>query len=156
MTVTIHKGDAIRILQGLPEGSIDCAIVDPPYGETSLRWDRWPKGWPLMVRRLLKPSGSMWVFGSLRMFFDSVQFVRSEHGRALHPTQKPLALVEPLLLYACPPGGHVLDPFAGSGTVGVLAQRHKMDCTLIEADSKFHEVIQQRLQDDAPLLQQRV
>lgn len=28
-----------------------------------------------------------------------------------------------------------------------------MDCTMIEADSNYHDIIEQRLQDDAPLLQ---
>jgi site-specific DNA-methyltransferase (adenine-specific) len=81
----------------------------------------------------------------------SVQYVRSEHGSAVHPTQKPLALVEPLLLYACPKGGHVLDPFAGSGTIGLAARRHGMSATLIEADPAYWDVIDKRLQDDAPL-----
>jgi hypothetical protein len=38
----------------------------------------------------------------------SVIYARSEHGRAGHPTQKLLTVIEPLLLYSCSPGGHVL------------------------------------------------
>lgn len=52
----------------------------------------------------------------------SVLYVRSEHGRAVHPTQKPLGLLLPLIEYACPPGGLVLDPFAGAGST-LLAAR---------------------------------
>lgn len=52
----------------------------------------------------------------------SVIAVRSEHGRASHPTQKPLDIVQPLIDYACPPGGIVLDPFCGSGTTLIAAQ----------------------------------
>lgn len=52
----------------------------------------------------------------------SVQFVRSEHGRAVHPTQKPLGILRPLIEYSVPPGGLVLDPFAGSGS-SLLAAR---------------------------------
>ena len=40
-------------------------IADPPYGQTSLEWDRWPAGWPEDI-----PGASMWVFGTLRMFMD--------------------------------------------------------------------------------------
>jgi site-specific DNA-methyltransferase (adenine-specific) len=47
----------------------------------------------------------------------SVIKVRSMHGRAINETQKPLGIVEPLLRYSCPPGGLVVDPMAGSGTV---------------------------------------
>lgn len=61
-------GDARVVLADLPAESVDCVIADPPYGETSLTWDRWPDGWPTAVLRVLKPTGSMWVFGSLRMF----------------------------------------------------------------------------------------
>jgi site-specific DNA-methyltransferase (adenine-specific) len=81
----------------------------------------------------------------------SVLFVRSEHGRALHPTQKPLGIVEPLLLYGCPKGGTVLDPFAGSGTTGLLARRHGMSAILIEGDAEFVALIDRRLEEDAPL-----
>lgn len=38
-----------------------------------------------------------------------------------HPTQKPLALLERIVLASCPPAGLVLDPFCGSGTTGVAA-----------------------------------
>ena len=81
----------------------------------------------------------------------SVQFVRSEHGRAEHPTQKPIGIVEPLLLYACPIGGSVLDPFAGSGTTGIVAKRHAIHATLIEGRADYVEVIARRLKGDAPL-----
>ncbi|MFG1588249.1 site-specific DNA-methyltransferase, partial [Staphylococcus aureus] len=55
----------------MEDESFDCILTDPPYGETSLRWDRWPTGWPGSVRRLLKRTGSMWVFGSQRMFLSN-------------------------------------------------------------------------------------
>lgn len=78
----------------------------------------------------------------------SVIYTRSEHGRAEHPTQKPLAIVEPLLLYSCPPGGLVLDCFAGSGTTGILAERHARNSVLIEADDKFFEMANRRIGSD--------
>lgn len=52
----------------------------------------------------------------------SVQYVRSEHGRAVHPTQKPLGILRPLIQYSCVADGLVLDPFAGSGST-LLAAR---------------------------------
>lgn len=249
MRVEVIHADYRAALANVPDQSFDCIVTDPPYGETSLTWDCWPDGWPGDVRRLLKPTGSMWVFGSQRMFLDrasefsgwrlsqdvvwekhngtglfndrfrrvhelalhfyrgdanwsdvykcpqytadararvvrkkqrpahwigavgestyrsedggprlmrSVQFVRSEHGRAEHPTQKPIAIVEPLLLYACPPGGRVLDLFAGSGTTGVVARRHGIGATLVEANGDYVEVIRRRLELDAPLFGGRV
>ncbi|MBB4020191.1 site-specific DNA-methyltransferase (adenine-specific) [Chelatococcus caeni] len=43
-------------------------FADPPYGDTSLAWDRRVEGWLPLARGALRPSGSMWVFGSLRCF----------------------------------------------------------------------------------------
>jgi site-specific DNA-methyltransferase (adenine-specific) len=65
--------------------------------------------------------------------------------------QKPIGIVEPLLLYSCPPGGRVLDPFAGSGTTGLVAKRHGIDAVLVEGKPEFAALIDRRIRDDAPL-----
>lgn len=230
-------GDARVVLADLPAESVDCVIADPPYGETSLTWDRWPDGWPTAVLRVLKPTGSMWVFGSLRMFlrhrdeFDgwahrqeivwekhngsnaaadrfrrvhelvvqyvradqpasqvytkpvfsldstartvrrkqrpahwgeigaphyvsedggprlmrSVIYCRSEHGRAIHPTQKPVDLVGLLIEHSCPPSGTVLSPFGGSGTDAIAAQRAGCRSILVETDPFYVAAAERRL-----------
>jgi tRNA G10 N-methylase Trm11 len=48
-------GDALKILPTLDPQSVDCCITDPPYGETSLDWDR-AVNWLDLVRPLLKPA----------------------------------------------------------------------------------------------------
>jgi len=53
----------------------------------------------------------------------SVIFQRSMHGKAINETEKPVPLLEPLITYACPPGGLVIDLFAGSCSAAV-AVRH--------------------------------
>lgn len=78
----------------------------------------------------------------------SVIYARSEHGRALHPTQKPEGIIEPLLLYSCPPGGAVLDPFAGSGTTGVVADRLGRTATVIDLNPEYKAMAEQRLMND--------
>lgn len=45
---------------------VDCVVTDPPYGETSLDWDEAEIGWLSAMARVVKPSGSIWSFGSLR------------------------------------------------------------------------------------------
>ena len=63
--VILYHGDALQILPLLPQA--DAIVTDPPYGETSLDWDKWPDGWPA-VAALVAPQ--MWCFGSMRMFLD--------------------------------------------------------------------------------------
>lgn len=210
----ILLADCREVMCALPDSSVDLVIADPPYGETSLGWDKWPEGWLSNIPRILKPSGSLWVFGSLRMFMKhasefegwsiaqeviwekhngsnahndrfrkvhesiahfyhasqkwgdvfrkplfsddatartvrrkekpqhwgsigehfyeshdggprllrSVWCCRSEHGRAIHPTQKPEGIIAPLIEYSCPPSGVVFVPFSGSGVVERVAQ----------------------------------
>ena len=52
----------------------------------------------------------------------SVIYARSMHGRAINETEKPVLFLEPLIQYGCPPGGLVLDLFAGSSSTLVAAR----------------------------------
>lgn len=61
-----------------------------------------------------------------------------------HQAGKPLGLVEQLL-QACPPGGMVLDPFAGSGTTLVAARRRGLRAIGIEIDEAHCRIAAQRL-----------
>lgn len=217
----IITGDCRSALRGYEP--FDMLIADPPYGDTSLDWDRWALGWQYYALPLLKPNGSMWVFGSLRFLMSTnfggwryaqdivwekhngssfhadrfkrvhehvVQFyrdgdkwaniynevqktndataravrrkrrpphtghieassyvsvdggprlmrsllqIRSCHGRAIHPTEKPTALLEILIRTSCPPGGRVGDLFAGSGAAGeaaIACGRNYVGCEL--------------------------
>jgi site-specific DNA-methyltransferase (adenine-specific) len=60
--------------------------------------------------------------------------VRNCHGYAIHPTQKPEGIIRPILSYSVPPGGTVVDCFAGSGTTLVVARELGMKAIGIEAD----------------------
>jgi site-specific DNA-methyltransferase (adenine-specific) len=228
--VALWHGDALTLLPEL--GTFDAIVTDPPYGETSLGWDVWPKGWPALVAQSAR---SMWCFGSMRMFLDqrdefaawklsqdivwekhngsgfhadrfrrihehathwyrgewaeirhetpttatatartvrrkarpahtghveassytsidggprlmeSVIYARSMHGKAIHPTEKPVAVLEPLIEYAVAPGGVVLDPFAGSGSTGVAARNIGRRAVLVEAREEQCEATARRL-----------
>lgn len=231
--VTIYHGDCREFLADAVQGGGRVYVVtDPPYGDTSLKWDVPVDGW-------LDPLGyvadSLWCFGSLRMFMAqaedfrrygwvlaqdvvwekhngssfhadrfkrvhelAVQFyrgewlykdppvtldatprtvrrkrrpphtghieassytsedggprlmrsvlqVRSEHGRAVHPTQKPLGILRPLITYSCPPDGTVFDPFAGSGSTLLAARQVGRRAIGIEIDEAYCEKAAKRL-----------
>lgn len=58
--------------------------------------------------------------GTAARFFYCAKASRRERGKGnIHPTVKPLALMEHLVKLACPSGATVLDPFLGSATTGV-------------------------------------
>lgn len=229
--MTLYKGDCRDILPAL-DVAADCVVTDPPYGETSLSWDRWQPGWPgLLVRSGVR---SMWMLLAHRDEFAdwslsqdvvwekhngsgfakdrfkrvhefathwyrgnwndlyrevprvprtgpskaiknrkptphtgaigigayeddgtrmmrSVVFARSMHGRARHPCEKPVEVLAPLIQYACPPGGTVLDPFAGSGSTADTARMLGRRAVLVEADERFCEVIAKRLSEALPV-----
>jgi site-specific DNA-methyltransferase (adenine-specific) len=64
----------------------------------------------------------------------------------------PEALVDPCILAGSSPTDLVLDPFAGSGTVGVVALRHGRDFIGIELNPEYAAIAEARITGDAPLL----
>lgn len=245
MSVQIITGDCRDVLRTLPAESFDLCVADPTYGDTSLEWDSVVDGWIAQAARVLKPNGSLWIFGSMRslvrvfaeagemgfkyaqdivwekqngtgfhadrfrrvhehvvMFYrgawadvfkapqvtmdataktvrrkkrpahtgrievgsytsvdggprlrTSVIYARNEHGRALHPTQKPLPLLDPIIRFSLPPRGAVVVPFAGSGSECLMAKiAGASNVVGIEIDPAMAETARARIQSDAPLL----
>ena len=104
------------------------------------------------VRRKLKPTHWSKISASSYTSEDggqrmqgSVIYARSCHGYAVNETQKPEELVRPILLYSVPPGGLVIDCFAGSGTIGAVAKQFDRRAILIEKRQSQCEEIVKRL-----------
>jgi DNA modification methylase len=66
-------------------------------------------------------------------------------GNRFHPTQKPVASLSPLIEAFCPPGGVVLDPFAGSGSTLVAARKTGRAYLGMEIDADYHRAATNRL-----------
>jgi len=75
----------------------------------------------------------------------SVIRAKNLRGFAIHPTEKPIGILAPLIAYACPPGGLVIDPFAGSGSTLDAARASGRRAIGIEADEKYIERAARRL-----------
>jgi site-specific DNA-methyltransferase (adenine-specific) len=112
---------------------------------------------PRVIRRKAKPAQWTGARGATNFVSEdggprlqrSVMFARNEHGRALHPTQKPIAILAPLIRYACPPGGTLLDPFMGAGSAGVVARHLGLRFIGIEANPKYFEIACRRIEQEA-------
>jgi site-specific DNA-methyltransferase (adenine-specific) len=235
MTYTLHEGDCLEKLQGVPSGSVDLVLTDPPYGTTACKWDAvipfepmWKQVW-----RVLKPNGAAvftasqpftsalvmsqvkafkhrWVWdkvkpGSglraayepLRSTEDILVFCRTvaqyspqkiakkpraeikfdSNGEAfgggrverfhdnkgegfpkeiitvsnadqtcrVHPTQKPVALMEYLIKTYTNAGETILDFTMGSGTTGVAAMNTGRKFIGIERDPKYFAIASDRI-----------
>ena len=91
---TILKGDCVAALEALPDNSVDLIFADPPYNlqlngdlhrpdqsmvdavddhwdqfESFAAYDAFTRAWMLAARRVLKPTGSIWVIGSYHNIF---------------------------------------------------------------------------------------
>ena len=91
---TIIQGDCIQVMKQLPKASVDLIFADPPYNlqlEKELRrpdnskvdavddnwdkfdsfsaYDRFTREWLAQARRILKPTGAIWVIGSYHNIF---------------------------------------------------------------------------------------
>lgn len=66
-------------------------------------------------------------------------------GNRLHPTQKPVRVLRPLVESFCPPEGLVLDPFCGSGSSLVAAHATGRDFLGIDADPCHWKTASRRL-----------
>jgi site-specific DNA-methyltransferase (adenine-specific) len=235
--VRVFNGDVIDALSGLPEESIDLIFADPPYNlsnggftchagkRVSVNKGNWDKSkgieedfqfhfnWIEACRRVLKPSGSLWISGTYhsiyacgfalqkqgwhlindicwfkpnaapnlacRMFtasHETLLWARKDKSErhyfnyklvkdrnwgedflkkpnkqmrsvwaiatpkngekkfGKHPTQKPEALLERIILATSKDGDIVLDPFCGSATTGVVALRNNRKFVGIDSE----------------------
>lgn len=83
--------------------------------------------------------------GSAARFFYSAKASKADRAGSKHPTVKPIALMAWLVRLVTPPGGTVLDPFAGSGTTGAAALQEGFRVILCEREAEYVADIRRRL-----------
>ncbi len=226
-------GDAIEVMKTLPASSMDLIVTDPPYNlgkdygnnldrKAWCDYEQFTRAWLTEAIRLLKPSGSLYVFMGVRfisrlfllleddfqlvfngwitwhftqgmgrkigfsprhediLYFtkskdcvfnlDSVRipqkYFRERNNmsganpgdvwqfshvhycsveRKPHPTQKPEALMERIILASSNEGSIILDPFAGSGTTCRVAKLLNRKWVGIEINPEYVAMGERRL-----------
>jgi DNA modification methylase len=135
----VSKGDAGQFGGGIKDGAVE--VVDG--------LGRWPAN--------LIHDGSDEVTGlfpgdadaSAARFFYCAKASKNDRGpNNTHPTVKPLALMQYLCRLVTPPGGHVLDQFAGSGSTLVAALREGFTVTGIELLDDHATIIEGRVENE--------
>lgn len=242
---TIYQGNALEVLQAIPDHSVDLVFADPPYnigkrfGESHDRWPSeqayldWCYAWIDLCLQKLTNCGSFYLMASTQAMpsldlylrerlvilsrivwaYDSSGVQAKRHFGSLyepilfavkdkknyvfnaeqirieaktgsqrrlidyrkeppkiyasskvpgnvwnfprvryrmpeyqqHPSQKPEALLERILLASSHPGDRILDPFAGSFTTAVVAQRLGRSSISIEREATYVEAGLNRL-----------
>ena len=71
---------------------------------------------------------------------------REEKIFGKHPTQKPLALLERIVLASTNPGQIILDPFTGSSTTGIAAVKHGRKFVGVDMEKDYLELSKKRYQ----------
>jgi site-specific DNA-methyltransferase (adenine-specific) len=75
---------------------------------------------------------------------DSVWEIARPSRSEMHPTMKPVELVERAIRNSCVPGDTVADPFVGSGTTIIAAERTDRRCLAMEIDPRYAQVAIER------------
>jgi DNA modification methylase len=83
--------------------------------------------------------------GSAARFFFSAKAGRLDRLKSKHPTVKPVELMRWLVRLLTPPGGVVLDPFAGTGTTGAAAYLDGFSAVLVERGAEYRADIAARM-----------
>jgi site-specific DNA-methyltransferase (adenine-specific) len=135
-----HDGSE-EVLAGFPETGAGKASMrgEKTSAGTHDGWARDShKGWDSM--RGHDDNG-----GSAARFFYSAKAGPLDRIGTAHATVKPVDLMRWLCRLVTPPGGHILEPFAGSGTTGIAAMAEGFDCSMIELEADHVADIERKL-----------
>ena len=106
----------------------------------------------------IKPTGNA-ISGSVVTIAEtrnkrSVWTIATEPFSEAHFATFPTELIKPCILAGCPVDGTVLDPFAGAGTTGIVADRLQRNAILMELNAAYIAMMTNRLADDAGMFAQ--
>lgn len=137
---------------------------DPAWPQADVPNDPHPIGrWPANLYRCPKPTRAEKEAGCSDLNHALVQdrrgpfdgrpgegTVRSEKLGNIHPTVKPVKLMQWLIRLVTPPGGTVVEPFCGSGTTLLAAEAEGMTCIGAEQEPQYCDIIRARWSAHGP------
>jgi DNA modification methylase len=120
----------------------------------------WMKNQAIFSGKDFKSRYEPIVYGRFNDFFNGArfneediwQFARTQKND-LHPTMKPIPLIENALNYSSKEGMNILDLFLGSGSTMVASHQLKRKCYGMELDPKYCQVIIDRMKKLDPSLE---
>lgn len=239
--IKLYQGDSLKLLKNFPSESIDVIATDPPFflsnggitcqkgkmvsvdkgdwdKELTMSIDEFYQSFLKEAKRILKPDGTIWVFGTMhsiftmgyllqkldfkilnnvtwqktnpapnlscKMFTHSTENIiwakkypksthyynyqlmkeinggkqmkdvwttsttkKSEKTYGKHPTQKPLEIMDKIILSSSKEGDTILDCFMGSGTTIVSAYKLNRKAIGIELENDFISIAKSRIQN---------
>lgn len=69
-----------------------------------------------------------------------------KHEQTGHPSQKPISVIEPLILMSTKEGDTVLDPMCGAGTTGIACQRTRRNAIICDLSQEYMEIAARRIE----------
>jgi len=139
----VDEGTAARFFQSCPLDEEDEAVLRFHYSGKASRADR-DEGLDDLPER----SGGEACDredGSAGLESPRAGAGRTGGARNTHPTVKPTSVMRWLVRLVCPPGGTVLDPFAGSGSTGKAAVLEGFRFVGIEREAEYIEIARRRI-----------
>jgi DNA modification methylase len=85
-------------------------------------------------------------------FSGVLEYSNSRNLKKIHPAIFPVELIRNLIMLYSFVGENVLDPFGGIGTVGVACKQLERNYTLIEINSKYVEIAQERIEKEKSIV----
>jgi site-specific DNA-methyltransferase (adenine-specific) len=139
LLLVLRKNEAVKFHKDAVREPYDAATIatymkDPRYKDREARAKYLEAG---------KFATNLWRIPSLK---------GNSKEKCGHPSQKPLALLDRVIRSATDPGDLVVDPFLGSGTTALAAERTGRRWLGIESDPKYCALSTRRLEAEAALL----
>lgn len=138
----IHDGSD-EVLAGFPDTGISSGGSGEASRQSALNGVVYEGGYS--GKMLGRNAGGLGDTSSAARFFYSAKAGDDDRLGSGHPTVKPVELMQWLVRLVTPPGGIVLDPFAGTGTTGIAAWREGFRSILIEREAAYRADIARRM-----------